>query len=410
MTWTPACKVSINDIDYTGNTLETVRVIRGRTEQYAEPRASYVLCELLDIDGSGLPIRPLDRIRITVEDSAAIARPVFTGTITDTSTTLFDSGFESGSRGTITTIIGIGPLARLSRRQVAFAGLPEQGDGDRIAELIDEALSTTWEEASGTWATTGTSSTTWATYDPDVDISLIDQPGQRTVASLDPDVSGYNSLRQAYQAAFSGRGIIWDTPDGYVAYADGDRRRATAIADGYLPIPEAAVNQSGINVISQQADVTNRVVVRYDGGSVVATDIASVGDYGLLVREFDTILANDTQAGAWALDYLEDHSRPTFKLGGVTIRLDGVGDTLRDQLLYLDVNDPVEILGVLGGLPGFVEGIEWRINRLTAELTLNVSDAALSIGSTQWNNVNPTLAWEDVSATLQWINAAEVTA
>jgi hypothetical protein len=39
-----------------------------------------------------------------------------------------------------------------------------------------------------------------------------------------------------------------------------------------------------------------------------------------------------------------------------------------------------------------------------------VSDAALSIGSTQWNQVDPSLAWEDVSATLTWINAAQVTA
>jgi hypothetical protein len=66
-------------------------------------------------------------------------------------------------------------------------------------------------------------------------------------------------------------------------------------------------------------------------------------------------------------------------------------------------------LGITG-FPAFVEGLDWRIDRLTTELILNVSDAALSIGSTQWNQVDPSLAWEDVSATLTWINAAQVTA
>ena len=60
--------------------------------------------------------------------------------------------------------------------------------------------------------------------------------------------------------------------------------------------------------------------------------------------------------------------------------------------------------------PAFVEGVDWRVNRQTVTLILNVSDAALSIGSQQWNQVDPTLEWGDVSATLQWIDAVEVSA
>jgi hypothetical protein len=102
-------------------------------------------------------------------------------------------------------------------------------------------------------------------------------------------------------------------------------------------------------------------------------------------------------------------------VSGVAIRLDLVDDQLRDEVLAFDINTPVQLAGLPRTLgvtrfPAFIEGLDWRINRKTAEVILNVSDAALSLGSEQWNQVDPTLAWEDVSATLTWINAAQVTA
>ena len=415
MTWTPQVTVTINGLDYTGATLETVRVTRGRTELYEEPRAGYTICELIDLDGTGLGILPLQRLTVSVKNSIGTPVPVFAGTVSDTASVLYDTGVESGTPGAIVTVIAIGPLARLNRRSVAIDGLPGQGDGDRVAALIAEGLAAPWNETGGTWATVATPTTTWATFDLGLDLHLIDQPGQFDVAPLVADPAGYNALSQAQLASISGRGIIFDTPTGFIAYADGDHRRNAAATDGYANLPGSALSAATLTVTSTQATITNRASVSFADGVVVFTDLPSVFDYGLLANQFQTILADSSQAETWALDYLEDHSRPHAKVSGVAIRLDLVDDQLRDEVLAFDINTPVQLAGLPRTLgvtrfPAFIEGLDWRINRKTAEVILNVSDAALSLGSEQWNQVDPTLAWEDVSATLTWINAAQVTA
>jgi hypothetical protein len=340
---------------------------------------------------------------ISIKDSTGTTVPVFAGNVTDTAEVVFDTGFESGSLGTIVTVIAVGPLAKLNRRSVAAAGLPQEQDGDRIAALIEDGLALTWEETPGTWETVRESDTTWATFDPGIDLDLIDQPGQFTIAALDPQPGGYAPLSQAYITAQSGRGIIFDTAEGFIEYADADRRPAAALA-GYLPIPNDFINAGGLTFTSSQADVTNRVVVAFDGGTVTVTETESLLEYGLLTTVFDTILASQTQAEEWASNYLEDHFRPVVKVSGLAIRLDGLDNADRDAVLQLDVNSPVEVFGV-DRFPGFVEGLEWRINRDTATLALNVSDAELSIGAMRWGQVPDTLQWDDVAANLQWQDA-----
>jgi hypothetical protein len=413
-TWTPNATVTIGGIDYTGQTLETVKVVRGRNDVYEEPRASYALCELIDLTGDGFPIEPLDRVTITIEDTQGIVYPLFTGIVSDWQTRLYDAGEVSGKPAALLSVIASGPLAVVNRRIIAQDGRAAEGDGDRIAFLIEQALAGIWDETGGTWNNLATPTTTWDTFDIGLDLALIDQPGEFTVAALPADTGGYVALPQSYAAAFSGRGVIYDTADGFVAYADGDRRRATAAADGYLQIPAGELVAGRIQTRSSQADIVNRVTVIYAGGSVIKTNDDSLFRFGLLATEFETILDDQTEADLWATDYLDDHARPVIKLRQIGIRLDGIDGTLRDELIDLDINSPVQLTGLpstlaLQSFPGFVEGIEWRVNRETVELLLNVSDASLSIGSVRWENVDATIAWQDVNALLTWVNAAEVT-
>ena len=415
MSWTPEVTVTIDGRNLTGSTLETVRITRGREDVFAEPRASYCLAELIDLDGLGLGIRPLQLMQVTMKDSAGISRPVFTGTVSDTSAVLYDAGEVDNTPKAIVTVIATGPLARLNRRVVATGGRPEEKDGDRIAALIAEALGTTWEEAGGTWATTGTATTTWETFDPDLDLDRIDQPGIFDIAALDANEFGYSALSQSYLTSNSARGILVDTPDGFVEYTDGNSRAATIADVGFTDIPASNILAGVLNPVSTQSDVVNRVFVEFDGGTVVFTNSDSLVQNGLLAAQFETNLANSANAEAWALDYLEDHAIPVVKLTQVGFRLDGLGDTVRDQVITADVNDAINLsglprtLGVARNFPAFVEGVELRLNRITAEVILTISDAALSVGSQQWQQVTASITWNDVSATLRWEQAAEVT-
>jgi hypothetical protein len=51
---------------------------------------------------------------------------------------------------------------------------------------------------------------------------------------------------------------------------------------------------------------------------------------------------------------------------------------------------------------GFVEGWTLSLNRYQAALTLNTTDASLSIPPTRWQDVSALLEWLDVDPTLQW--------
>ena len=414
MVWQPSTIVTINGSDLTGVTLESIRVTRGRDDVFAEPQAGFVACDLIDLTGAGLGLEPLQDISITIVNSLDERVDVFTGQISDTSVRLYDSGEVDGLTKGIVTIIATAALARLNRRQVAFDGLPVQDDGDRIAALIQAALSTPWEEVGGTWSNFGTPTTTWGDLDPQINLDLIDQPGSFEIAALPPAEGGYVALAQGYSAALSGRGTLFDTADGFIAYADGDHRRNAAIADGYLPIPASAIVSQAIEPQSSQADIVNRAIVSYEGGSVTVTDEGSLLQFGLLASVFDTALNLESQAIEWALDYVEDHARPVQKLRRVGIRLDTIDDDLRDQLLGLDVNSPVVLtgmpatLGIGSQFAAFVEGLDFRIDEDTTELVLTVSDASLSIGSDRWGQVAQTVTWADVAPALRWQDAAEV--
>jgi hypothetical protein len=338
---------------------------------------------------------------------------VFAGQVSDVGATLYDTGVESGTPGAITTIIAVGPLANASRRIVAVAGRAGEQDGDRIAALMSEGLGQAWEEVGGTWAQ---QVGTWETFDPGLDPARIDQPGVFDIAALPADDAGYQPLSQGYLTAFSALGVLYDDREGFIAYADADRRVATDTAGDYLPLPASITSAQQLTTQSFAGDISTSVAVSYAGGEVIVTDAGAVLEFGRLTRQFETNLANLSNADTWAERYLAGHSGPVVKLGQVAARLDILtDDQLRDDLLDIDVNDGV----LLQGIPAtfgltfrrtFVEGITWSVDRERIQVALDLSDAALSIAFVRWSSVNPSLAWQDVSATLTWQDATTVTA
>ena len=412
--WSPNPTLTIGGVDYTAQALETIRVTRGRTEVYDEPRPGYLIAELVDLTGAGFPITPFDTVSLTLDDSTGTPSTIYRGRVSDTARALYDTGVESGSAGTVLTVIAVGALARMSRRQVFTAGLPAEKEGNRIAALVAAGIATTWEEAGGTWAQQGTA--TWADFDQDFDPNRIDQPGLFDLEARPAQPDGYNALGESYLSALSGLGILWDDREGFIAYADADRRVTTDQNDDYLNLDRPEIGAAQLATQSQGGDITTRVAVNHAGGTVIIQDAGAVLKFGRLERTFDTTLLNESNAEQWAEQYLRGHSGPIVKLQDVTVRLDLTDDDqLRDDLLTIDVNAGVRLLNVPGTLGlsfrrTFVEGLTWRIDRQRIALSLSLSDAALSVGFQRWSSVNPALAWQDVDATLTWQDATVVTA
>ena len=411
MTWTPNPTLTVNGQDLTDVALETVRITRGRREIYDEPRAGYLICELIQLNGQPLNITPFDPVEFTINDSTGSPRTIFAGAVSDTSAQLQDAGFEAGTSTVLTTLIAVGPLARVSTRRVAEDGYAAEQDGNRIARLMFDALAATWEETGGTWAQ---QIGTWNTFDQGLDPNRIDQPGVFDIAALDPVLGGYDAQTQGYATSLSALGILWDDREGFIAYADADRRIATDQTDGYIDLPASVIGSLGLNVTSQAGDIATEIIANFEGGTVSAEDAGAILGFGRVTREVQLNLVDAGNAADWSERYLVAHSGPIQKLEQLPIRLDLVADdTLRDDLITIDVNAGIRLSNIPEALGldfrrTFVEGLTWGIDRDRISLALNLTDAVLSINFQRWTSVTGTLRWQDVDATLEWQDATIV--
>jgi hypothetical protein len=402
MTWAPATTVTIGGVDYTGDTVGTVQIQRGRDNVYADPTAGFATVKLIDKTGSGITLDPAQTLTVDLEDSDGNPVRLFTGNVTDITKELYDPGLI-GAPAAVVSVSAVGPLARLSRVQVLATGRPAETDGERIAAALEAGLGATWEELPYTAWEDIPAELTWITFSGGFDPDLID-PGLFDLIALDAQDGGYTALQVALDASRSGQGYLYETPDGLVGWENADDR---GTATDFYDIPADLVLASDLTVETSLSDIVNQVDVTFDGGVATRSDTDSIPIYGRWERRITTLLANQTNAEQYADDYIRRHAFPAINLKQVTIRLDGLDDTLADELLDLDLNAPINLEDVpatfgLPFLPGFVEGLGWRIDAHRTEVQLLISDANLSTGDLRWSQIGSNLTWADLPTTLTW--------
>ena len=414
MTYLPNPTVTIDGQDYTGRTIGQVSINRGRQDVYSAPRAGYASVELIDVTAGELGFEVGAPISVSMENTGGTAVPMFTGIVSDWASEVVATG---GQPVVVYRLQAVGPLAKLNRRAVLAAGSPSETDGERVAAALGEALPVPWDEFSTlqTWAQVG-SAVTWESVDPGYEPDLID-PGVYTLVALGSADAGYSALSVVTDAGLSGKGLLFETPDGFIGYADADRRPDNAAA-GFLDIPYSVLSVGGLGLSSSLADITNRVTVKYGSDeSVTQDDDFSIGRFGLQQTTLSTLLADQSNAEDRADDFLFAHSVPSVELSQVTVNLrGGLSGTLRDALLGINSNDAARVTGLpaklgldSGGFRGFVEGVQVRVSDFEATVTLFVSDELLSFGSVLWGQVADTIDWQNVNATLTWADARRVT-
>jgi hypothetical protein len=411
MSWLPDPIVTIGGVDYTGDVLAGVNVTYGRPEVYAQPQASY--CRLTLIAGpDGYPLEVTEPVTVTVADSLGDRVRLFTGRLSDIRSTVE----ASGTFGTVLAyeLVAVGPLAILSRSLAGGDGFPSELEGDRIARILSEGFSPTWEELDPTLRWSDVDPTvTWETFGADF-IGDIDTPGVYALAELDPTSS--TALQLAGSAALDGSGILFETPDGKVNYADSTRRALDARTAGFLTIPATDALTDGIDAVVREADLVNRALVQYAGGQVQADNPASRTLYGTRAFSYATQLADEFAALQRAERIVGLDGLPRPILEDLRLAVHTLDAGLRDALLDVRAGLPVRIRDLPAGIipsnpwAGFVEGWTWSIGRVELFLDLSVSDYGLSVFTTRWLDVDPTLTWADVDPTLTWATAEEVTA
>jgi hypothetical protein len=412
MTYQVNPQVIINDVEYKGITVSGVTLNNGRFTVDEQPRAGFATISLVTPDNSFPNIEIDYKVVVKVDDSSGNPVTLWTGWVSDIESSL--GGFGSNGRLNNQRITAIGSLSKLNRRLVGFDGYSKQNDGDRIFEIIKEGAGITWAEyspPSDTWADVN-ALLQWQNVD--ILVGNIDRPGDFELISYSNGEVG--ALGLAQQAAASGLGVLYESNDGKINYADYSSRTDEVAINGFSPIDTDAILASGLSSISRLSDLANEVEVVYKNNQTeIDEEPTSIALYGRYAAKINTLLENDFDAEQRVEYYLETRAFPRRTLSSINLalHLDQVSNTMRDSMLPMRVSKPIQIAGLPTSIYpetfiGFVEGFTWTINRNELFLTLNISEYALSQLQMNWSQVPPALEWADVSATLEWQEARVV--
>ena len=408
MTWLPEWRVTVGDDVYT--TVTSVSYATGRLDIDRQCTAGYCRVEIINTDGSPFTINVTEPITLEVKNTFGDYIPVFAGEVSD-----FSIGVRSPEEsGYITTgtILGIGPLARLTKA-IYNTALSEALDGTQIAEILGAALSLPWDQVTPTttWATYP-ATTTWSnaeTYIGEVDT------GFYTMISVAASATA-KSQTLVDQIATSALGQIYESPTGLVYYDDADHRSTYLAANGFTNLDGSYATPNSIQSQTQIARIRNSLIYKYStayGSTYSTSDSDSIASYGLYERSFESNiknLADITDIGSRELNLRKE---PFSSLGAITFRLDNpdMPSAMLDDLIGIFFGEPVLIdnlpSNLLGGsFDGFVENIALRATPTFVDITLYISATDFSLSTTQWETVLPaSLQWTGVNAILTWTNA-----
>jgi hypothetical protein len=381
MTWLPQWRVTVGDDVYT--TVTSVSYATGRLDIDRQATAGYCQVQIVNADNSAFTINITEPITLELKNSAGVYKQVFAGTVSD-----FNIGVRSPDEtGFVTTgtILGIGPLSKLSKA-VYNTALASARDGEQIALILEAALSGTWDEVypTLTWAAYP-ATLTWAQAENS--LGQVDQ-GEFDMIQINASASA-KSQTLVDQIANSALGIISEGNDGLVYYADADHRENYLLYYGYTDLDASYATPSSIQSQTQTARLRNSLIYKYSTGyaSVLTlTDAEKIATYGLFEKSTESNILNIGDMQQIAERELFLRNTPRGSLGAIRFRLDNpdLPSAMLDDLLTTFCNEPVSIdnlpSNLLGGtFEGFVENIAVNATPTYVDMTLYVSATDFSI-------------------------------
>jgi hypothetical protein len=371
--------------------VDDVSIAHGRSETTGQPEGSAATLNLTAGPDDPLPAELDVGAVVTVVTQLPVADPDtgtpvesmrFSGRVTDVAMGWDDAGTATPSAGVV-QVVAVSPLADLGRRVVGAEPFPQELDGARVARVTALA---------------------GVTLDP-----AFSDPG--TVQILPRDIDAQAALDVAHGTAQSAGGLLWQTRNGEIRYADADHRRGIPVsleldACDVLVTPTWVRNLDGL---------VNAVSIGYgvapEGGEqprYTATDPASITDLGRYGYDFTTELAALADAQAMGNLLLTRNNRPAWVMSALPVGMADLSDTDTAHLLKLDMHSLVRITGLpsLGTAPttvnlwveGWTERLAWGVH----DFELAVSDYCRTAPPPRWDDLSPAWTWDTVDPALTW--------
>lgn len=402
----PEWKVTIGSIEYTNVTLSGVTMTSGRTDIYSQPVAGYCTLNIINLDESAFLFQVNDGLTLQIKDSSGTFVPIFGGTLTDIGIEVSASGVAGIA--TAATLTALGALSRLPKA-LTNGVLTKALDGVQIETILTDLLVNNWTEvpAALQW-NTYPSTVTWENAE-NTGLGEIDS-GIYELANRGSEVTDMYSLVSAL--ANSGFGYLYEDAQGRISYAGADHRQNYLANNGYTTISANVASSNGIRTIVQSGDVRNDISLAWKSGSVSASDISSIEQFGKLSQSIQTTLEHEADAESQADRYLALRSFPRAKFESITFPITSpeIDDETRDALLGIFMGLPIRLtdlpLNIAGGqFEGYVEGWTWSVGLNSIYLTINVSPIEFSQVAIEWQQVSVAEYWNTLSNTLTWENA-----
>ena len=405
--WSPVWRVKIAGIDVTDSVLASLNITSGRTNIYEQAQAGYCSITLIVFNQAAIGYQINDTLSVEVQDTAAVYKPIFGGSIVDIAVSVSEVGSTAYTQEV--TVTALGALARL-QKALTDGVLTQDFDGDQIETILRQVLFAQWQQVPA--------ALTWATYDPtttwapagNTGLGEIDTPGNYELAQRSSSRTVIYDLVSAL--ATSGLGYIYEDANGQIGYADSTHRTSYLAANGYTDLTANQALGRGITIKTRAGDVRNDLTIKYgisSGSQVSDRDEASIGLYGELAQIINTTIKHQADAEDQAAFYLALRAYPQPNFDQITYALTNpeLDNSDRNSLINVFMGQPIALndlpLNMSSGVfQGFVEGFTFRASYNELSVTLLMSPLAYSLQAMRWSDVPPSETWASVSAILTW--------
>jgi hypothetical protein len=399
-TYTPYPKVIFGGTtQYAENTISSIGISLGRRDIYEQAQPGIASVRLWTDADTALDVSLSDSVEIQIQDSTAAYQTIYVGIISDIDITI-DAYGSTGSIA-IYNITAVGPLSNINKQTTGGAGFAQEFDGTRVLNILTDAFLQDWSEvpADLIWSNVNPL-VTWAGWDGANNtlvndlIANVDTPGTYELAAYTGGAT--NALALVQSAAQSGRGFLFEGPDGALYY------ESYAARANYVPLTLTADDllAGGLRQAAQWSEIVNDVTVTTAAAlEAYAADSTSQQLYGQLAGTRSTTLENLADAQIQANAFLESRAYARTYPEELTIPLHSptVSDATRDALIAMLVGSAVytsALPAVFGTIfDGFVEGMRWNLTRYTADLTLVCSARSETYPQVIWLQIAPTVTW-----------------
>ena len=263
--------------------------------------------------------------------------PVFQGVIDDWNLNYDPGGFSEAAAASSDAFT-------LFNTQTLSAGTATaQKSGDRVNAILDLP------------------DVNWSTQDRSIETGLTD-------LGADVFVEDTNILEYLRTVAKSEPGNLFIGKNGHVVFTD--RNAAPTSGEVTLSDDGTGIPYQGMKVVYGSELLYNEIVIgSLAAGTVVAQDLASIAQYGVLnLTETGLLMSDPDYVQNLALYYAQKYSSPEYRFESVDIVLDELSDVDQQKILGLEIADFVTIKFTPNGISPAIEKVA-EIIRIDNDIT-----------------------------------------